>query len=226
MEVKINNMKTLGKRIAHFRNKLGWSQVKLAKECNWANPARIANYELDKREPSLADLAIIAKALGIDRALLIDGTVNNRSNTESNVSLIESELNPANQEEYPLISWSQVGDFIKGSGLISVDDKMEISMYNNTNKIFRLEVIGDSMVADKGISVSEGYLITVDTSIAPKNGQCVIAVNNETHFAFRQYIEDAGTIYLKPFNKAYKMIELTDDWRIIGTVTKAEINLL
>ncbi len=224
-EFKINVMKTLGKRIAHFRKKAHMSQAALAKKCGWENNARIANYELDRREPSLADLALIAKALGVDRALLIDGNVDKRSNTESNVSLIESETNLANQEEYPLISWSQVGDFIKGDGLISVS-KMEQTMQNNSNKKFRLEVIGDSMTADKGKSVPEGYLITVDPTLTPENGQCIIAVKGETQFAFRQYIEDTGVIYLKPFNKSYKMIELTDEWRIIGTVIKAEITLL
>lgn len=208
-------MKTLGQRIAYYRNLLGWSQAKLAKECGWSNNARIANYELDRREPSLADLALISKTLGISRGLLTEGfddTMPDNSTTQL-------------QKEYPLISWSQLSNHIfKNDGLISVDT--DEATQSNSNKLFRLVVIGDSMTADSGLSIPENYIITVDQSLNPKHGQCVIAIKNDSQYAFRQYLEEAGVTYLKPFNKSYKVLELTDEWHIIGTVTKAEINLL
>ncbi|EKA58909.1 LexA family protein, partial [Pseudomonas aeruginosa] len=40
---------------------------------------------------------------------------------------------------------------------------------------------------------------------------------------FKQYIYDAGTRYLSPLNPAYKLIEMDDDWAIIGRVVDAKL---
>lgn len=56
---------TLGQRIAHFRNKAGLTQEQLATACGWESKSRIGNYERDSREPTLEDLRVIAKALGV-----------------------------------------------------------------------------------------------------------------------------------------------------------------
>lgn len=53
---------TLGERISTARNKLGISQLELAARCGWG-ASRIGNYEQDLREPTLAELRIIAKNL-------------------------------------------------------------------------------------------------------------------------------------------------------------------
>lgn len=64
--------KTLGQKIKYFRELAGMSQAKLAKACGWVSQSRIGNYETDKREPSLADLDLIAKALSITRSVLLN----------------------------------------------------------------------------------------------------------------------------------------------------------
>lgn len=43
----------------HQGDKTGISQAKFAKECGWQNSARIANYELGNRSPSIDDAKII-----------------------------------------------------------------------------------------------------------------------------------------------------------------------
>jgi phage repressor protein C with HTH and peptisase S24 domain len=68
---RIQAMKTLGSRIAHYRKAADMSQAALAKACGWASQSRVGNYEKDTREPTLEDIAQLAKALGIDPAQLL-----------------------------------------------------------------------------------------------------------------------------------------------------------
>jgi transcriptional regulator with XRE-family HTH domain len=51
---------TLGQRIKAARTAAKLTQAQLAERCNWDLPSRLANYEQGIREPSLADLRIIA----------------------------------------------------------------------------------------------------------------------------------------------------------------------
>jgi len=68
---RISAMKTLGSRIAHYRTAAKMSQASLAKACGWASQSRVGNYEKDTREPSLEDIAQMAKVLGIDQGMLL-----------------------------------------------------------------------------------------------------------------------------------------------------------
>lgn len=63
-------METLGQRIKHLRKSRGLSQQALAEACGWSSQSRIGNYESDLREPSLADLLLLAPALGVSIAEL------------------------------------------------------------------------------------------------------------------------------------------------------------
>lgn len=69
-------MESLGKRIARLRKAAGYSsQAALGTACGWERPqARVSNYEKDSREPNLADLRLLANALGVSLIELIDGT--------------------------------------------------------------------------------------------------------------------------------------------------------
>lgn len=71
--IKISDMKTLGARIAHYRNLAGMSQAGLAKACKWASQSRVGNYERDTREPSLDDIALMADVLRIPKEWLLLG---------------------------------------------------------------------------------------------------------------------------------------------------------
>ena len=67
-------METLGKRIARLRKAKNLSQTELATACGWENgQARVGNYELDKREPTLSNLRTIADALGTTLMHLVEG---------------------------------------------------------------------------------------------------------------------------------------------------------
>lgn len=50
------------------------SQAQLAEACGWKSQSRVGNYEAGSREPMLADIAAIAKALGVDESeILLSG---------------------------------------------------------------------------------------------------------------------------------------------------------
>lgn len=51
---------TLGERIKAARKAAGLTQAGLAALCGWDPPSRLGNYEQGTREPSLADLRLIA----------------------------------------------------------------------------------------------------------------------------------------------------------------------
>ncbi|TBV01664.1 XRE family transcriptional regulator [Phytopseudomonas dryadis] len=63
-------METLGQRIKRLRKHRSLSQQLLAEACGWSSQSRIGNYESDLREPSLADLLLLAPALGVSIAEL------------------------------------------------------------------------------------------------------------------------------------------------------------
>lgn len=70
--IKITAMKeTLGQRIKRHRKAARLSQAALAAACGWKSQSRVGNYETDFREPSLADLRLIAKAVGVDESAII-----------------------------------------------------------------------------------------------------------------------------------------------------------
>lgn len=88
--IKIYGMKTLGSRIAHYRNLAGLSQGALAKACGWKSQSRIGNYELNTREPTLADITLIAKALHVSTADLVLNHESGPANPEPNLQLGEA----------------------------------------------------------------------------------------------------------------------------------------
>lgn len=67
-------MKTLAKRIAHYREQAGMTQAELAAACGWASQSRIGNYETGTREPKIDVINKIAKALSIQPEQLLFDT--------------------------------------------------------------------------------------------------------------------------------------------------------
>ena len=64
---------SLGQRIKRLRKAAQLSQAQLAEACGWKSQSRVGNYEVGSREPTLADIAAMAKALRVDQSeLLLD----------------------------------------------------------------------------------------------------------------------------------------------------------
>lgn len=70
-------METLGERIARLRRAKKYTQHTFADACGWDSASRVGNYERDLREPSLADLRLMARILGVPLIELIEGDTPN-----------------------------------------------------------------------------------------------------------------------------------------------------
>ena len=57
---------SFGKRLKVARESAGYNQTEFAQACGWASAqSRVANYEADNREPTLADIIKMAKIAGV-----------------------------------------------------------------------------------------------------------------------------------------------------------------
>ena len=68
-------MTELAERIKRARKNAGKSQAQLAEACGWSQ-SRVGNYEAGTREPSFADIELMAKALGVAKSELLLDTQN------------------------------------------------------------------------------------------------------------------------------------------------------
>ncbi|WP_395600243.1 XRE family transcriptional regulator [Pseudomonas sp. B19125] len=68
-------MTELAERIKRARKNAGKSQAQLAEACGWSQ-SRVGNYEAGTREPSFADIELMAKALRVEKSELLLDTQN------------------------------------------------------------------------------------------------------------------------------------------------------
>lgn len=212
-------MNTLGQRIAFYRKAKKMSQAQLAEACGWASQSRVGNYEKDTREPSLADLSLLADKLGIDRTLLTG------DKPPPPVTNAIPEKYFKSSYAFPVVSWVSAGLGCEALQKEYYEDYINTDINAGENG-FWLEVKGDSMTAQKGISFPEGMHILVNPDTYVRGNDFIVAKLIDTNEAtFKQYVEEAGIKYLKPLNSAYKMQELDARWQVIGKVVDARWRL-
>lgn len=212
-------MKKLGERIRHYRLLAGLSQEELGVRCGWppGSGTRVGNYENDKRQPSIDDVGLIAKSLGIPQYLLV------LEEGELPFFTHNKNISPVMAYRYPILTWQQVESFCTSKDITGVADFLcsDISTANG----FWLKVIGDSMTSLSGYSFPEGMYILVCVNSEVQSGDFVLARLANSECTFKQYIGDAGIKYLKPLNTAYKTIEMSDQ-EIIGKIVDARWRLI
>ena len=81
------NDKKIGLRIKKYRKRAGLTQKQLAEKCGCAT-GTIQQYELGKREPSIAQLTNIAYALNTSTSTLIDSAFDLLGSVSSDVPFI------------------------------------------------------------------------------------------------------------------------------------------
>lgn len=116
--------------------------------------------------------------------------------------------------------WAESPDLYEpGYGLETLDSQENAGPHG-----YWLEVNGTSMVAVDGPSFHPGYRILVQPEgFDLISGKLYIAKLMDTgETTFKQYIRDAGIEYLKPFNSAFKTIEMNSNIRLIGRVIDAK----
>ena len=78
-------MTELAERIKRARKNAGKSQAQLAEACGWSQ-SRVGNYEAGTREPSFADIELMAKALRVDKSELLLDTRNESAGAPGQVA--------------------------------------------------------------------------------------------------------------------------------------------
>lgn len=216
---------SLGQRLQRLRNAAGKSQAALAKLCGWSSQSRVGNYESGTREPTLGDIELMAKALGVPYGVLLIGedfTAARRSISESsNVGEVEQ---PSRMYRYPVLSWVAAGEWSEAVEPYAPggSDDHEVSDYKAKGPAFWLVVKGDSMTAPTAPSIPEGSQILVDTRADVRPGKLVIAkLAGSNEATFKKLVEDGGIRYLKPLNPAYPTVQYPDDCKIIGVVVRS-----
>lgn len=203
-------MKTLGSRIAHYRKKKGISQAGLAKACGWASQSRVGNYEKNTREPSLADLNLMANALSVRLEDLV---------MQNNI-----EAGPDVKGRVPLISWVQAGSWSEVCDVSAIYDVEEwlACPVAHSSQTFVLRVRGESMFNPNARkSFREGDLIFVDPERNAENGSLVIVkLENENEATFKQLVVEGSKKYLKALNPAWPnpIMEINGNASICGVV--------
>ncbi|WP_044061349.1 LexA family protein [Pseudomonas aeruginosa] len=215
-------MNTLGERIAHYRKLKGLSQAKLAKACGWGSQSRVGNYELNTREPSLDDLDLMARALGVSFGELVGSTSAPRHQN------VEMAVQPSRApQKYPVISWVAAGERAEAPDNFApgAADEWLTSTENAGPHGYWLRVKGKSMTSDFPPSFPEKTPILVQPEgFDLVSGKFYIARHQDGETTFKQYVYDAGKEYLMPLNmRDFRPVEMDDKWEIIGRVIDAKI---
>ncbi|MEW6429572.1 MAG: S24 family peptidase [Thermodesulfobacteriota bacterium] len=87
---------------------------------------------------------------------------------------------------------------------------------------FTLRVVGNSMEPE----FWEGDVIIVDPARQPASGSYVIAKvdggsDGNGDATFKQFVADAGRVFLKPLNSRYPVMDMTGrEFRVVGVVVE------
>lgn len=217
----------LNDRVKQARKHAGLTQSELAERIG-IKQASISELERGLSRSS-SYLVQIAGACGVNPVWLAEGIgkmVYDQSNGDRDqvVTNVSPALQPTRYFEYPEISWVQAGAAREAVQVLnSADCKRHTSDAWAGPHGFWLKVVGPSMTAPFGTTFPEGVLILVAPDIEPMNGQYVVArtkANHET--TFKQFVMDAGQMFLKPLNPAFPTLEVDDTWEIVGTVVDAK----
>ncbi|WP_208951906.1 LexA family transcriptional regulator [Rahnella sp. ChDrAdgB13] len=217
-------MNTLAERLIGRRNLMNLTQEGLAKK---AGVTRVA---ISKAELGLTKnfnsntLFKIAIALNCSPEWLQKGV----GNPEIQPSLwdenVRETTQPTYRYTYPKLNWVQAGLFAQSGDNF---DMYDIKNWHDSVKYagergFWLEVHGDSMTSQTGVTFPEGMSILIDPEKEPHPNCYVIAKQKNTdETTFKKYVTDMGRAFLKPLNPQYPMIEINDDCEIIGVIVDA-----
>lgn len=235
----------LAQRMKAARKHAGLTQRQLADAVKVEQPL-ISQLETGKTLKS-AHIAQIAKACRVSAIWLAsgegemvpplltdDGKINLNKPWEDiyELSAESSNVLPAIQPtrlyRYPVVSEVQAGAWTEAVQPYApgAEDHFELTDYKAKGPAFWLEVTGDSMTSPTRPSIPEGHFILVDTGLAPQPGDLVVAkLDTEEKATFKKLVSDAGQLYLKPLNPAYRMIPIDGNCRLIGVVKEAKMKL-
>lgn len=169
--------------------------------------AATSHYLTGRRDPTLAQLAIIANVLNLSPAELVYD--------------IRQQASPI-----PLLAWTDItrtGNTKKAPLSITTQEIIPY-FYGNKPEIYALRVQDDAMFSPLSLAQSfrENTIIIVDPTQTPHENQFVIAVYKKNRqpkeVIFRQYVKVQGHYYLKPINQQYPMTRVNQTIELKGCI--------
>lgn len=214
----------IGQRIAALRTQKGWSQRDLAEHCGWDSASRIGNYERDTREPSLHDIDVIARALGISAKELLFGEEATHSVREAPIPYNAAEAQREGQVAAGLYNlelserceWEWIPR-TEGPQLLSKHLIQENHL--DTAKLTCLLARDDTMKP----YIASGDAVVIDTGdTAPKDDTVYVVGYEGEWFIRRIFKQPGGGLVLHPDNAPSRALKLSADEvhtvRIFGRV--------
>lgn len=198
----------IGRKIREARRSAGLTQESLADKCGYPNQSRISGYETGEREPSFADLELIASALGLSSAAELIGKP--VEDVPSDYQMLSDRI--------PVIGWDKMQEWSASPETFRATDSQEwlTSPFPHSKHAVYLRVIGDSMWPD----YSEGDYILVDPAVNSRHGNDVVVKTTDNRFLLKRLqITPEGT-YLLAVNTDHpnRKIEAHEHSVICGVV--------
>ncbi len=130
---------------------------------------------------------------------------------------VQVESTTAEISYVPLISfttagnWGEICDsYQPGDGKRPVMTTRRVS-----SRAFALRVRGDSMEP----RIEDGAIIIVDPEVEPVSGKMVVVrQNHDSEATVKTFVRDGNTVFLKPENPRYPIMQMMDDALICGVV--------
>lgn len=235
-------METLGQRIKRLRNAKGLSQKGLAEACGWVSQSRIGNYESDTRIPALADLRLLAPALGVSISELAVGTDSPGAATQIQVKTYAhrnysgvaesdngyfSQVAPAGEAKngaVPVVGQAKLGtdgyfeaiDFPVGHG----DGYLVI--HSDDPNAYGLKVLGDSMHP----RIKNGEYVLIEPNKVFHAGDEVMVKTLDGRAMIKEFIYCRDGMYrFDSVNQAFPPIHLPEDMidkiHLVGGILKS-----
>ena len=144
---------SLGQRIKRLRKAAHLSQAQLAEACGWKSQSRVGNYEAGTREPTLADIHAIARALRVaPSALLLERAIDDSNGTLStNVVQVDFSGLKVKSDELSIPQYDVRGAM--GHGQVPPD----------YTEAIRNVVVKEALLQEKGVSYSSAGALAIIT---------------------------------------------------------------
>lgn len=163
-------MMDIGPKIKSRRERLGWSQTKLATLAE-ISQSFLWRIEAGKVAGSWDTYTRIAEAMGLS----VDVFFPNRSNVE------DAHLG---WRKIPVLSYAQAGQWGGNAGMSEAEVREHVMTdLEHPASTFAMRVRGDSMEP----KFAEGDVVVIDPTIQPKPGDYVVGAEAGGETAFRQY---------------------------------------
>ncbi|MGM9568300.1 MAG: transcriptional repressor LexA [Clostridia bacterium] len=114
----------------------------------------------------------------------------------------------------PIVGSIAAGEPIFADQNISEYVPLPSGVYSTTNKLFILEVRGDSMI---NAGILNGDYVIIEQGEAAENGEIIAALIDDSA-TVKRYFKEENHIRLQPENDTMKPIIITGELRILGKV--------